>query len=363
VWFNKPFELTKRKEMKFTAAQIAALLSGVVEGDENVLVSNVSRIEEGKPETLSFLANVKYTPYIYETEASIVIVNNGFKAEKPLKTTLIRVEDAYSAFAKLLEVYQQYTSNKTGISSLAFFGHDSTYGEEIYAGAFAYIGDRVKLGDRVKIYPQVFIGDDCQIADDCILYPGVKLYPGTILGKSCVIHAGAVLGSDGFGFAPQTDNHYKKVPQIGQVILEDYVEIGANTTIDRATLGATVIRKGVKLDNLIQVAHNVDVGENTVIAAQTGISGSTKVGKNCMFGGQVGLAGHLNIADGVKLAAQSGVGTSIRKEDAVFMGSPAIPADEYKRVYMHTRRLDRLMDRIQQLEKQITEIQSHNSKV
>ena len=347
--------------MKFTAAQIAALLMGVVEGDENVLVSNVSRIEEGKPETLSFLANVKYTPYIYETEASIVIVNKDFKAEKPLRTTLIRVDDAYSAFAKLLEVYQQYTTNKTGISSLAFLGHDTTYGEEFYAGAFAFGGDRVKLGDRVKIYPQVYIGDDCHIADDCIVYPGAKLYPGTVLGKACVIHAGAVLGSDGFGFAPQSDNQYKKVPQIGQVILEDYVEIGANTTIDRATLGATVIRKGVKLDNLIQVAHNVEVGENTVIAAQTGISGSTKVGKNCMFGGQVGLAGHLNIADGVKLAAQSGVGTSIRKDGAVFMGSPAIPADEYKRLYMHTRRLDRLMDRIQQLEKQVSEIQSLNA--
>ncbi|HPE42641.1 MAG TPA: UDP-3-O-(3-hydroxymyristoyl)glucosamine N-acyltransferase [Bacteroidales bacterium] len=349
--------------MKFTAAQIAALLWGIVEGDENVSVSNVSKIEEGKPETLSFLANVKYTPYIYETEASIVIVNKDFKPDKPVKTTLIRVDDAYSAFAKLLEVYQQYAGNKTGISSLAFFGQETVYGEELYAGAFAYIGDRVKLGNNVKIYPQVYIGDDCQIGDDSILYPGARLYAGTVLGKSCVIHAGAVLGSDGFGFAPQSDNQYKKVPQIGQVILEDFVEIGANTTIDRATLGATVIRKGAKLDNLIQVAHNVEIGENTVMAAQTGISGSTKIGKSCMFGGQVGLAGHLTIANGVKLAAQSGIGTSIRKEDAVFMGSPAIPADEYKRIYMHTRRLDRLMDRVQQLEKQLSEIQGHNSEV
>jgi UDP-3-O-[3-hydroxymyristoyl] glucosamine N-acyltransferase len=351
----------KSEIMKFTAAQIAALLSGIVEGDENVSVSNVSKIEEGKPETLSFLANVKYTPYIYETEASIVIVNKDFKPDKPVKTTLIRVDDAYSAFAKLLEVYQQYAGNKTGISSLAFFGQETVYGEELYAGAFAYIGDRVKLGNNVKIYPQVYIGDDCQIGDDSILYPGARLYAGTVLGKSCVIHAGAVLGSDGFGFAPQSDNQYKKVPQIGQVILEDFVEIGANTTIDRATLGATVIRKGAKLDNLIQVAHNVEIGENTVMAAQTGISGSTKIGKSCMFGGQVGLAGHLTIANGVKLAAQSGIGTSIRKEDAVFMGSPAIPADEYKRIYMHTRRLNRLMDRVQQLEKQLSEIQGHNS--
>ena len=349
--------------MKFTAAQIAALLSGLVEGDENVSVSNVSKIEDGKPETISFLANVKYTPYIYETEASIVIVNKDFKPDKPVKTTLIRVDDAYSAFAKLLEVYQQYTGNKTGISSLAFFGQDTVYGDDLYAGPFACIGDRVKLGNNVKIYPQVYIGDDCQIGDDSILYPGARLYAGTVLGKSCVIHAGAVLGSDGFGFAPQSDNQYKKVPQIGQVILEDFVEIGANTTIDRATLGATVIRKGAKLDNLIQVAHNVEIGENTVMAAQTGISGSTKIGKSCMFGGQVGLAGHLTIANGVKLAAQSGVGTSIRKEDAVYMGSPAIPADEYKRIYMHTRRLDRLMDRVQQLEKQLSEIQGHNSEV
>ncbi|MDD4372981.1 MAG: UDP-3-O-(3-hydroxymyristoyl)glucosamine N-acyltransferase [Bacteroidales bacterium] len=349
--------------MKFTAAQIAALLSGIVDGDENVTVSNVSKIEEGKPETLSFLANVKYTPYIYETEASIVIVNKDFKPDKPVKTTLIRVDDAYTAFAKLLEMYQQYTSTKTGISTLAFFGQEVENGENLYAGPFACIGDRVKLGNNVKIYPQVYIGDDCQIGDDCILYPGAKLYAGTVLGKSCVIHAGAVLGSDGFGFAPQSDNQYKKVPQIGQVILEDFVEIGANTTIDRATLGATVIRKGVKLDNLIQVAHNVEIGENTVMAAQTGISGSTKIGKGCMFGGQVGLAGHLIIANGVKLAAQSGVGTSIRKEDAVFMGSPAIPADEYKRIYMHSRRLDRLMDRVQELERQLSEIQSNNSKV
>ncbi len=349
--------------MKFTAAQIAALLSGVVEGDENVSVSNVAKIEEGKPETLSFLANVKYTPYLYETDASIVIVGKDFKAEKPVKATLIRVDDAYSAFAKLLEVYQQYTGNKSGISSQSFIGQEVVYGEELYLGAFAYVGDRVEMGNNVKVYPQVYIGDDCKIGDDCILYPGVKLYAGTVIGKGCVIHAGAVLGSDGFGFAPQSDNQYKKVPQIGQVILEDYVEIGANTTIDRATLGATVIRKGVKLDNLIQVAHNVEIGENTVMAAQTGISGSTKIGKSCMFGGQVGLAGHLNIADGVKLAAQSGVGTSIRKNDAVFMGSPAIPADEYKRVYMHTRRLERLMDRILQLEKQVSELQTSNNKM
>ncbi|MBU1368951.1 MAG: UDP-3-O-(3-hydroxymyristoyl)glucosamine N-acyltransferase [Bacteroidetes bacterium] len=342
--------------MEFTASQIADLLGGTVEGNPELTVSNVSKIEEGKPGTLSFLANPKYTAYLYETKASIVIINKDFKLEKAVATTLIRVEDAYSAFAQLLDVYQQYKNNKTGISSLAFISNNSEYGEGLYAGEFAFVGENVKIGANVKLYPQVYIGDDCVIGDESVIYPGVKLYPGTVVGKYCVIHAGAVLGSDGFGFAPQSDSHYKKVPQIGQVILEDYVDIGANTTIDRATLGATIIRKGVKLDNLIQVAHNVEIGENTVIAAQTGISGSTKIGRNCMFGGQVGLAGHLTIADGVKLAAQSGVGTSIRTKDDVFMGSPAIPASEYKKLYMHYRRLERLSKKMEALQQQLDEL-------
>lgn len=339
--------------MEFTASQIAELLGGTVEGNPEATVSNVSKIEEGKPGTLSFLANIKYTHYLYETQAGIVIVNKDFKAEKAFTTTLIRVDDAYAAFAQLLDVYQQYKNNKTSVSSLAFISKTSSYGEGLYAGEFAYIGENVKIGQNVKLYPQVYIGDDCIIGDETVIYPGVKLYAGTVVGRFCVLHAGAVLGSDGFGFAPQSDNQYKKVPQIGQVILEDYVDIGANTTIDRATLGATIIRKGVKLDNLIQVAHNVEIGENTVMAAQTGISGSTKIGKNNMFGGQVGLAGHLTIADGVKLAAQSGVGTSIRKEDEIYMGSPAIPADEYKRLYMHYRRLERLTKRMDDLQQQL----------
>lgn len=336
--------------MEFTAQQIAALLSGTVEGNPEASVSNVSRIEEGTPGTLSFLANPKYTPYIYETQSSIVIVNNDFVAEKSIQATLIRVPDAYSAFASLLEIYHKFKSDKRGISSLAFVAKDAKLGNDVYLGEFAFIGERAVLGERVKIYPQTYIGDDCVIGDDTIIYPGTKIYPGTRIGKDCLLHAGCVIGSDGFGFAPQTDNQYKKVPQTGIVILEDYVEIGANTTIDRATLGSTIVRKGVKLDNLIQVAHNVEIGENTVIAAQTGISGSTKIGANCMFGGQVGLAGHLSIADGVKIAAQSGIGSSIKEQGSVMMGSPALPFADYKRILVHFKRLDQLVNRIQELE-------------
>lgn len=342
--------------MEFSAEQIAGLLGGTIEGDPNVLVSNLSKIEEGTSGTLSFLANPKYTPYIYSTNASIVIVSDGFVAEKPVKSTLIRVPDAYSAFAQLLEIYQKFKHNKIGVSSLAFISTTATYGEDFYAGEFASIGDRVSIGNNVKVYPQVYIGDDCVLGDDTIVFPGAKLYAGTIVGKSCTIHAGVVIGSDGFGFAPQADNQYKKVPQTGNVILEDYVEIGANTTIDRATLGSTIIRKGVKLDNLIQVAHNVEIGNNTVIAALTGVSGSTKIGKNCMIGGQVGLAGHLTIADGVKLAAQSGVASSLKEENQIWMGSPVVPIAEAKRTFIHMRRLDQLSKRVQELENKLTKL-------
>lgn len=342
--------------MEFTAQQIAGLLSGNIEGNPEVAVSGLSKIEEGKPGTLSFLANPKYTPYIYTTDASIVIVGEDFKADKPIKSTLIRVADAYGAFASLLEIYQKFKNNKTGISSLAFIGQGSVYGEGFYAGEFAVIGENVKMGNNVKIFPQVFVGDDCTIGDDTILYAGAKVYAGMVIGNSCTIHSGAIIGSDGFGFAPQSDNQYKKVPQTGNVILEDYVEIGANTTIDRATLGSTIIRKGVKLDNLIQIAHNVEIGENTVMAAQTGISGSTKIGRDCMFGGQVGLAGHLVIADGVKLAAQSGVGTNLKEKNLAWMGSPVVPLSEYMRTVIHIRRLDQLVKKVQELEKKLNTI-------
>ncbi|PKP52874.1 MAG: UDP-3-O-(3-hydroxymyristoyl)glucosamine N-acyltransferase [Bacteroidetes bacterium HGW-Bacteroidetes-1] len=341
--------------MEFSAQQIAELLSGTVEGNPDIKVSNIARIEGGQPGTLTFLANPKYTPFIYETKSSIVIVNNGFLPEFPIHATLIRVADSYSAFAQLLEWYQKI-SEKSGVSSLAYIAADAKVGEDGYVGEFAFIGEKAVIGKHVKIFPQVYVGDNCEIGDDTIIYPGVKLYGGTKVGKKCILHAGCVLGSDGFGFAVQQDQQYKKVPQTGIVVLEDYVEIGANTTIDRATLGETIIRKGVKLDNLIQVAHNVEIGENTVIAAQTGISGSTKIGSNCMFGGQVGLAGHIVIADGVKIAAQSGVGSHIREKDSVLMGSPAFALSDFKRSTVHFKRLDQMAKKIAELEEKVSQL-------
>lgn len=339
--------------MEFSASQIAALLTGTVEGDEHATVSNLSKIEEGKPGTLSFLANPQYTPYIYDTEASIVIVNNSLRLERPVRSTctLIRVEDAYSSFSKLLDMYNQLKSNKVGIEQPSFISPGAKYGSDCYVGAFAYIGQGAKVGNNVKIYPNVVIGDNCEIGDNTVLYAGVKIYADCRIGSHCVIHAGVVIGSDGFGFAPNSDHHYNKVPQIGNVVVEDHVEIGANTTIDRATLGSTIIRKGVKLDNLIQIAHNVEIGENTVIASQTGVAGSTKIGKNCMIAGQVGIIGHLKIADGVKIAAQSGIGQDIAQEGQLMQGSPAFSVGEYKRSYVLFKNLPKMNDRLNALEK------------
>ncbi|HRD39301.1 MAG TPA: UDP-3-O-(3-hydroxymyristoyl)glucosamine N-acyltransferase, partial [Bacteroidia bacterium] len=276
--------------MEFSAQQIAGLLGGTIEGNENAKVSNLSKIEEGKPGTLSFLANPLYTPHIYETDASIVIVNKTLQLDKPVKSTctLIRVDDAYGCFAKLLEMYNQFKLNKTGIEQPSHISKTATLGKDCYVGAFAYIGENVKIGNNVKIYPQCYIGDNTTIGDDCTFYAGVKIYHDCVVGKDVTIHASTVVGSDGFGFAPNSENNYKKVPQIGNVIIEDHVEIGSNTSIDRATLGSTIIRKGVKLDNLIQIAHNVEVGENTVMAGGAFIAGSTKIGKNVMIGGQAG---------------------------------------------------------------------------
>jgi len=285
--------------MEFTAQQIAELLQGTVEGNPDIKVSRLAKIEEGEPGSLTFLANPAYAPFIYTTNASIVITNRDFIPEKEITATVIRVENAYQCFAKLLDVYNTIRRNKTGIESNAFIDPSATVGEDIYAGAFCYVGKEVKLGDRVKIYPNVYIGDNCIIGDDTTLFPGVKIYSDCIIGKQVTVHSGVVIGGDGFGFQPNSENNYQKVAQIGNVIIEDHVEIGSNSTIDRATLGSTIIRKGVKLDNLIQIAHNVEIGENTVIAAQTGVAGSTKIGKNCMIGGQVGIVGHIQIADGV----------------------------------------------------------------
>lgn len=337
--------------MKFTAQQIAAHLNGQIDGKADTEVSFVTRIEEGKPGGLTFLANPKYTQYIYETRASIVIVNENFKAEGEIAATLIRVKDAYSAFASLLEMYQQAKGKRTGISEKADIDKTAVVGKDVYIGAFVSIGKNSVIGDNSFIYPNTTIGENVRIGASTKIYDGVKIYDECVIGSHCTVHAGAVIGSDGFGFAPSSENDYKKVPQIGNVILEDHVEIGSNTTIDRATMGSTVIRKGVKLDNLIQVAHNVEIGENTVIAAQTGISGSTKIGRNCMIGGQVGIIGHLTIADEVKIAAQSGIGKSITRKGEIVEGSPAFNIRDYQRSYVHFRRFDTLVKRINELER------------
>ena len=339
--------------MEFSAAQIAGMLGGTVEGDPNVTVNTLAKIEEGKPMALSFLANPKYTDFIYNTHSSIVIVNKTFVAEKPLNLTLIRVEDAYASFAKLLEAYSQLNRNKKGIEQPSFISPTATIGHEPYIGSFTYVGQNVKIGNNVKIYPNCYVGDNVSIGDNTTLFAGVKVYSDCVIGKECTIHSGVIIGADGFGFAPNSDNNYQKVPQIGNVIIEDYVEVGANATIDRATLGSTVIRKGVKIDNLVQIAHNVEVGENTVIVAQTGVAGSTKIGKNCMIGGQVGIVGHLTIANGVKIAAQSGVGQSITKENDIVQGSPAYSIGDYKRSYVLFRKLPELQARINELEKEL----------
>ena len=337
--------------MEFKAKQIAEILKGEVEGNSEVVVDKLAKIEEGEKGSISFLANPKYTHFIYESKASIIIVNKDFKAEKEIDATLIRVEDAYAAFAQLLEAYNQIQLNKSGISSRAAIAESSKYGEDCYIGDFVIIEENVRIGKNVKIYPQTFIGNNVSIGDNTTIFPGVKIYSDNIIGNGCTLHAGVIIGSDGFGFAPQSDNNYKKIAQIGNVIIEDYVEIGSNTTIDRATLGSTIIRKGVKLDNLIQIAHNVEIGENTVIASQTGVSGSTKIGKNCMIGGQVGIIGHITIADEVKIAAQSGIGGNIKKVGAIVQGSPAYDISTYRKSYVHFRNLPKIIERLNELER------------
>ncbi len=341
--------------MIFKAKEIAGLINGAVEGDENVTVSKLSKIEEGTPGSLSFLGNAKYTPHIYKSKAAIVIVGKGFVAEKPIQPTLIRVDDPYTAFARLLEFYNKIKLDKKGVSGQAIISPSAKLGKDVYVGPLTFIGDNVEIGDNSKIYPQTYIGDNVKIGCDTTLFAGVKVYSDNVIGNQCIIHAGVVIGADGFGFAPQQESDYLKIAQIGNVIIEDNVEIGANTTIDRATLGSTIIRKGVKLDNLIQIAHNVEVGENTVIAAQSGIAGSSKVGKNCMIAAQVGIIGHLNIGNNVKIAGQSGVSTSF-KDDAVVFGSPAFDAGKYRKAYVHFRNLQKLVDKVDELEKKLREI-------
>ena len=339
--------------MEYTAQQIASLLNGKIEGNGNVVVSGLSKIEEGKNGSLCFLANALYTPMIYETDASVVILNHSQVLEKPVKPTctLIRVEDAYGSFARLLEIYYQSKQNKKGIEQPSFIAASAEYGTDCYVGAFAYIGENVKIGNNVKIYPHCYIGDNTVIGDNCTFYSGVKLYYDTVIGNNCIIHASTVLGSDGFGFAPNSDN--KKVPQIGNVVIEDNVEIGSNTSIDRATMGSTRIRKGAKLDNLVQIAHNVEIGENTFLAGGSFVAGSSKIGKNVMLGGQAGVVGDVNVADGVKIAGQSGVGSTITQEGLVVQGSPAFAIGDYQRSYVLFRGLKKLNDRVISLEKEI----------
>lgn len=341
--------------MEFSAIQIATFLSGTVEGDPEVKVYNVAKIEEGAPGMLSFLANPKYSQYLYTTQSSIVLINNDFELQDKVSATLIRVPDAYAAFAQLLGLYQQFMQSKSGVSSLSFISKDATYGEDVYIGEFAFIGERAKIGNRVKIYPQVYIGDDVVIGDDTVIYAGAKLYAQSVVGKSCILHSGCVIGADGFGFAPQEDGSYNKIPQIGNVVLGDNVEIGANTCIDCATMGSTRIKDGVKLDNLIQIAHNVEVGSNTAIAAQTGVSGSTKIGTNCVIAGQVGMVGHIHIADKTKIGAQSGILGSVKKEGEELMGSPAMKLRDYLKMSVYTKNIEKLVKRVDELEKKLNE--------
>ena len=341
--------------MEFTAKQIADFLQGEVEGNPDVKVNNFAKIEEGKPGTLAFLSNPKYTHYIYDTKADIVLVNADFKAEKEIKATLIRVANSYEALAKLLELVEKSKPSKVGIEPMSYVAPSAKMGKEVYVAGFAYVGENVVVGDNSKVFPHVFIGENVVIGNNVTLYSGVKIYAGCKIGDNSIIHAGAVIGSDGFGFAPQADGSYHKIPQMKNV------EIGANTVIDRAVMDSTIIREGVKLDNLIQIAHNVEIGKHTVIASQSGVSGSTKIGKNCVFGGQVGLAGHLKVGNNVKLGAQSGIMKNL-KENSELIGSPAIPIRDWYKSSVIFGKLPEMYREIAQLKKEINELKDENSK-
>lgn len=341
--------------MQFTALQIATLIQGQIEGNPDIMVSQVSKIEEANEGSLSFVANPKYEEFIYTTKASVLIVNESLEVKQPVTPTLIRVKDAYSGFTLLLEKYNEIVSRKgkSGIEQPSYIAKSAALGKDVYIGAFSYIGENVIIGNNVRIYPGCYIGDNVVISDDSCLYAGVKIYDGCSLGLRVIIHSGTVIGGDGFGFAPQKDGNYKKIPQIGNVIIEDDVEIGANTTIDRATMGSTIIHRGVKLDNLIQIGHNAEIGESTVIAAQTGISGSAKVGKYCMIGGQVGMVGHIQMADGTKVNAQSGISKSVQTENTTINGSPAFDYKTSLKSQAIFRNLPDLSQRLLQLEEQV----------
>lgn len=337
--------------MKFTAEQIAGILEGEVVGNPLAEVSTLSKIEEGSAGSLTFLSNPKYVNFIYSTKASVTIVNKNFIAEAPLSTTLIKVDDAYGAFAKVLTFYAQAKNDsKKGIEQPVFMSEDVKFGDDLYVGSFTYIGKNVTLGKNVKIYPNCYIGDNVIIGDNLLMHSGVRIYSDVVVGNNCSFHSGVIIGSDGFGFAPNPDGSYEKIPQIGNVIIEDDVEIGAATTVDRATMGSTIIRKGVKLDNQIQIAHNVEIGEHTVIAAQTGIAGSTKIGKYCTIGGQVGIVGHIVIGNNVRIQAQSGVQKNL-KDDEIVQGTPAFNYSDFSKSYVHFRNLPKIVHELSENKK------------
>jgi UDP-3-O-[3-hydroxymyristoyl] glucosamine N-acyltransferase len=338
--------------MKFTAKQIAEILEGEIIGNPNEEVSKLSKIEEGEKGSLTFLSNPKYNSFLYSTKASIIIVNSSFVPEKEINTTLIKVEDSYESFSKLLEFYNRVKNNKTGREHPHFISDSSKIGSNEYIGAFAYIGNNVIIGDNVKIYPNSYIGDNTIIGDNCYIFSGVKIYSETKIGNNCKIHSGAIIGCDGFGFVPDKNGEFKAIPQIGNVIIEDNVDIGSASTIDRATLGSTIIRKGVKLDNQIQIAHNVEIGKNTVIASQTGIAGSAKIGENCMIGGQVGISGHIKIGNNVKILAQAGISKSI-KDNKIVNGTPAFKVTDFNKSYVYFKNLPKIVSKIESIEKEL----------
>jgi len=344
--------------MEFSAQQIADFLGGVVQGDPSVKVHNFSKIEEGTSGTLSFLSNPKYSQYLYDSQSSIIIINKDFQLERETQGTLIRVDDAYKSFAVLLSLVEQSKPKKTGISPLAHISSTAVIGENAYIAPFVYIGDGVIIGNNVMLYAHASIDDNTQLGENVTLFSGVKIYNDCVIGSNCIFHSGVVIGSDGFGFAPTEDGSYQKIPQLGNVIIEDDVEIGANTTVDRATMGSTIIHKGVKLDNLIQIAHNVEVGMNTVMAAQSGIAGSSKVGKQCVVGGQVAINGHIQIADGTMLGGQTGVANSIKEPKQIYQGSPAIPISNYRRSSIAFKNLPDLHKIIKELQKQIKDLET-----
>ena len=354
-------QYNKNIDMEFTAKQIAAFLQGEVEGNPDVKVNNFAKIEEGKPKTLTFLSNPKYTHYIYETQADIVLVNADFKPDKGVKATLIRVADAYEALAKLLELVEKSKPSKTGVEPMSYIAQSAKIGNNVYVAGFAYVSDNAVVGDNSKVYPHVFIGDNVTIGNNVILHSGAKIYADCKIGDNSIIHSGAVIGSDGFGFAPQADGSYHKIPQMGNVVIESNVEVGANTVIDRAVMDSTIIHEGVKLDNLIQIAHNVEIGKNTVMASQSGVSGSTKIGEKCVFGGQVGLAGHLKIGDNVKLGAQSGIMKNL-KEGSELIGSPAIPIRDWYKSSVIFSKLPDMYRELGQLKKEMSELKEEKSK-